>query len=286
MSASPTTTAASPRSAAHPPHAPARITESTTAAVRAAAVAVAQELPEDDSRWQTATHTAVRALLRRLIAARGHRVPALLRHLLPEQAEQLLDGIGPFAGWTVYDIGDIHQNLLRLHLTTRDGQLIAELPRGTTARDVQGAWYTPEPLAREATRLALTPALKHAAPGDPEEILRINALDPACGAGVFLVEAARTLARAYAARHVEGEPPQGLVELVLPMVTFECVYGIDIDPVAVDLAKTALWLEAGAKVPFGWLDGNIACLDPLADPNNLPARLRGVLGEPPKENAR
>lgn len=117
---------------------------------------------------------------------------------------------------------------------------------------------------------------------DPEQILRIRAVDPACGAGVFLIEASRMIAEAYVSRlTVDGSTPPELVALVLPMVTFECVYGMDIDPVAIDLSHTALWLEVGGAVPFNWLDGNVACVNPLLGPNSLPERLLDVMGEPP-----
>lgn len=159
-------------------------------------------------------------------------------------------------------------------------------PRGATTRDLQGSWYTPQPLARATTRLALQLAIGQMPADDPDQVLRLRAVDPACGAGVFLVEGARMIASAYAQRLAgTPEPPPHLLQKILPEVIYQCVYGMDIDPVAVDLARMSLWLEAGGRPPFTWLDGNVACLNPLEGPNALPARLLSAMGEKPLETA-
>lgn len=266
------------------PQAP-KATAMVIAAATRAAVLTAQQLPDTASRWVEAVHATARALIHRLAVAHGLDLAAdELPYTCPPEAEAALDEIGPLAGWTPLDIGDVHQEWLRQRLVTKHGRLVAEAPRGSTSRDLQGAWYTPRPLARETSRLALAAGWERFPADDPAQLLRLRVVDPACGAGVILVQGARLLAGEYA-RRLAGtpEPPPHLMRKVLPEVIHRCVFGIDIDPVAVDLARASLWLEADGAPPFGWLDGNVACLDPLAAPNSLPDRLLAVLGEQPLE---
>jgi len=261
---------------------PTRISPAVIDAATRAAVLIAHHIVGRPQLWQDAIQHTVRALVHRLADARGLPGP-VLPYCRLDEAEQLLDAIGKLSGWTIHDLGDLNQELLRLHLVTDGRTLTAVKPQGQSQRDVQGSWYTPQPLAREMTRMTLGVAMEQLGdPEDPEQVLRLRVVDPACGAGVFLIEGARFVAQAYASRFtVDRSAPPELVALVLPMVMFECVYGMDIDPVAIDLARAALWLEVEGVVPFGWLDGNVACVNPLLDPNSLPERLLDVMGEPP-----
>lgn len=264
-----------------------RATGSVVAAATRAAVLTAEQLPDGPDRWALAIHATARALIHRLAAARDLPLsPDELPYEAPPAAETELDAIGPLDGWTPLDIGDIHQEVLRLRLSTSAGRLAAERARGVSTRDVQGAWYTPQPLARAASRLALQAAWQHFPEDDPDQLLRLRVVDPACGAGVILVEGAQLVAGEYARRlaGTQDIPPR-LQAKVLIEVLYRCVFGMDIDPVAVDLARTSLWLLADGRPAFTWLDGNVACVDPLAGPDALPARLRTVLGERPLEVA-
>jgi len=261
---------------------PVRVSDAVVDAAMRAAVVTAHHIGGRPQLWQDAIQHTVRSLICRLVEARGLRRPEL-PYCSDAEAERELDAVGKLTDWTIHDLGDVNQQLLRLHLVTDGRTLEVAKPAGTSQRDVQGSWYTPQPLAREMTRFALDVAIGQCLKADdPEQILRLRAVDPACGAGVFMVEAARKISQAYVSRlTVDGSAPPELVALVLPMVTFECVYGMDIDPVAIDLARTALWLEVDGMVPFGWLDGNVACVNPLLGPNSLPERLLDVMGEPP-----
>lgn len=258
-----------------------RATPAAIATTIRAAVLTAPHVPDGGDRWLQAVHAVVRALIHRVASARDLGEPEL-PYTRVESAESALDGIGPLTGWTPLDIGDIHQRLLPLQLVETNGAWQAVPQKGTTTRDLQGSWYTPAPLARETTRLALAAALSLIPVDDPDQVLRLRAVDPACGAGVFLVEGTRMIAAEYA-RRLAGtpEPPPHLVRKITPQVIYQCVYGMDIDPVAVDLARMSLWLEADGVPGFGWLDGNVACVNPLAGPSSLPARLLDVMGELP-----
>jgi hypothetical protein len=138
------------------------------------------------------------------------------------------------------------------------------------ARKKTGVFYSPAQLANAVSRLSLQVALRRMGP-EANDVLRIVAYDPACGCGVFLVGAAQFLARTYAERLVGGEPSPSLILAVLPMVILRCVYGKDIDPVAVELSRIALSLETGGVVRPEMLEQHIVAGDSLEGPEGPPA---------------
>lgn len=216
--------------------------------------------------WADAVQHTVRSLIDRLAAARELPAPRLPRPTLPA-AETVLDELGPLTGWHVNDLGEVHQRLLELTPTTAaDGSVRATRPN-QGRRDKQGAWYTPPEVSAAMARLTLGPQIDRlAADDDPGAIFDLAVIDPACGAGVMLVEAARYIADRLAARVSGQDPaPEVHVRAALPVVLTSCIYGVDIDPVAVDLAKTALWLEADGKPPFTFMDRNITVGNALDD---------------------
>src|SRR5690606_8992888 len=91
------------------------------------------------------------------------------------------------------------------------------------------------------------------------ELLSLTVCDPACGSGHFLVAAARRIAKRVAAvREHNPEPTADAVQHALHEVIARCVYGVDLNPMAVELAKVSLWLEAlEPGKPLGFLDAHI-----------------------------
>lgn len=161
-------------------------------------------------------------------------------------------------GWDMADLGTAREYLLE-----------------GGSRKQLGSWYTPPEIAREMCRLAIGPQLERLAKsGDPGDMLRVTAVDPACGAGVFLAEAAKLITRAYCEREF-GNTDTEVMAAVMPEVAQECVFGMDIDPVAVDLARFALWLECGGRPDFRWMDRNVCAVDPLSAPDAVPPALAG-----------
>ncbi|MEN3308839.1 MAG: hypothetical protein V7603_5041 [Micromonosporaceae bacterium] len=145
---------------------------------------------------------------------------------------------------------------------------------GQATRKDQAAYYTPEPLARFLTRFATQLGLDQLGP-EPEQVMRIVAIDPACGAGIMLVHAARLLSHAYAARLIGGREPSGdLILAVMPRVILECVFGVDNDPIAVDLARLALSLETVGALAPDMLARHVVCDSVLDGPDHLPPALR------------
>jgi hypothetical protein len=142
-----------------------------------------------------------------------------------------------------------------------------------TRRDAGGVFYTPKQVAEPMTRFALTKAVAQVGPG-PEQLLRVVVVDPACGAGVFLVVAARLLAGEYAARLARTRPGPTLVQAVMPTVILACIYGIDIDPVAVELARLSLSLATGRLLPEYALAEHVSCGNALDGSDGPPAMER------------
>jgi hypothetical protein len=137
-----------------------------------------------------------------------------------------------------------------------------------------GIWYTPRETADFMVRFTIGAQLDRLANrDDPNSALQVLAVDPACGMGVFLVSAARLIARRYAALIFGCEPDDGMERLVMPEVMRECVFGLDIDPVAITLAKSVLWLETLGKEEITFMDRNVIVENPLSGPDAMPPAL-------------
>lgn len=145
-----------------------------------------------------------------------------------------------------------------------------EAMQATDRRKKSGVFYTPAEVAEGMSRMALGWGIERL--GDaPDQVLRILALDPACGCGQFLVEAARFLSYEYAKRLINAEPSIDLVVAVMPRVILECVYGMDIDSVAVAIAKRALSLETAGTVTPMMLDRHFKVGNSVNGPDGPPA---------------
>src|SRR5438067_760943 len=104
----------------------------------------------------------------------------------------------------------------------------------------------------------------------PEDILRLRIVDPAMGSGAFLVAACRYLAAAYEAALVEaggclasdiGEPERAAIRRT---IAERCLYGVDLNPMAVQLARLSLWLATlAADRPVSFLDHRLQAGDSL-----------------------
>ena len=132
--------------------------------------------------------------------------------------------------------------------------------------------YTPRSLSEPIVRRTLEPLIMAmgGAPGS-EKLLRLKVCDPAMGSGAFLVAACRFLAdQVVAAWTREGVLSQivaGHEDPVMHarrLVAQKCLYGVDKNPFAVNLAKLSLWLETLAKnEPFTFVDHALKCGDSL-----------------------
>jgi hypothetical protein len=146
----------------------------------------------------------------------------------------------------------------------------------TDERRRSGSHYTPRSFTEPIVRKTLEPILKRfGEQPTPAQILELKICDIAVGSAAFLVETCRQLAdvlvRAWRVhgRTIDGRPqvlPPDETEELLAMRTIaqRCLYGVDRNPMAVDLAKLSLWLATLAKDhPFTFLDHAIRCGDSL-----------------------
>lgn len=164
------------------------------------------------------------------------------------------------------ELGSVYESLLeltpRVDLTDMTFRLetVAGHDRKTT-----GSYYTPPALVSALLDTALDPLLDEAVKNadDPEHaqkrLLGLTVCDPASGSGGFLVAAARRIARRLAqVRSGEDEPTPEQVHHALRDVVGTCIYGVDINDLAAELAKVSLWLEAlEPGKPLGFLDARI-----------------------------
>jgi Eco57I restriction-modification methylase len=163
------------------------------------------------------------------------------------------------------ELGSVYESLLELiphYDPDKRDYTLTVLPGNE--RKESGSYYTPTSLVECLLDSALDPLLDEAtAKGTPEQkvaaLLDLTVCDPACGSGHFLVAAARRIAKRIAAEETgEAEPPEPEIRRALRRVVGRCIYGVDVNPMAAELAKVSLWLEAlEPGKPLSYLDQNI-----------------------------
>ena len=162
------------------------------------------------------------------------------------------------------ELGSVYESLLELHPRVNvDARTFEVVGAAGAERKITGSYYTPESLISCLLDEALDPVLDEAQRSpDPERaLLDLRVLDPACGSGHFLIAAAHRIAGRLASVRVEGvEPTPAELRAAVRDVVGRCLYGIDINPMAVELCKVSLWLEANDNGrPLGFLDHHIVC---------------------------
>ncbi|MFC8875432.1 Eco57I restriction-modification methylase domain-containing protein [Streptomyces ardesiacus] len=194
------------------------------------------------------------------------------------------------------ELGAIYESLLALvpeySATDRTFELAI---RAGNERKKTGSYYTPSSLVdvlldstldpvideaqRRGERAAAEAGRSDAREDIVSELLSLTVCDPACGSGHFLVAAARRIAKRVAAvRERTPEPPPESVRHALHEVIARCVYGVDLNPMAVELAKVSLWMEAlEPGKALGFLDAHVKLGNGLI--GATPALLRGGIPE-------
>lgn len=142
----------------------------------------------------------------------------------------------------------------------------------TEERRRSGSHYTPRSLTEPIVRHALEPAFARlGAKASPEAVLSLKVLDPACGSGAFLVEACRQIGarleqawNMYGAEKPTIPPDEDEALHARRLVAQKCLYGVDRNPMAVDLARLSLWLATLARDhEFTFLDHALKSGDSL-----------------------
>ncbi len=209
------------------------------------------------------------------------------------------------------ELGSVYESLLELvpdyqHLSQPHAARLAfvgdddDASNKGNARKLTGSYYTPDSLVQELIQSALDPVIAHtvqAHPANPvQALLELTVCDPACGSGHFLLAAARRLADEVAklrAAAVGGAPAPADYRHALRDVVSHCIYGVDKNPMAIALAKTALWLEAYTPDrPLTFIDHHLqvgdallGVLDPKILENGIPDEAYAVLSGDDKATA-
>lgn len=182
------------------------------------------------------------------------------------------------------ELGSVYESLLELVPDiSADGRVFrfanADESKGN-ARKTSGSYYTPDSLVQELLDSALEPVIQQRISGtsDPQAaLLSITVCDPACGSGHFLLGAARRLATRLAQLRAQGTPSGEDFRNALRDVVAHCIFGVDRNPMAIELARMSLWLEAMTPdKPLGFLDHHLQCGDALLGLTDLAALEQGI----------
>ncbi len=177
------------------------------------------------------------------------------------------------------EIGSLYEGILELVPNYNEGsrQLTLVGAAGNN-RKTTGSYYTPSSLVDKQVESALDPLLDRAmkAPDPIQAILDLNVIDTSCGSGHFVVAAARRMAsRLVAVRGVDTSPAE--YQRALRDVVRNCIYGVDINPLAVELAKITLWIESVVPgEPLTFLDSHFICGDATLGIDNLKNLEHGI----------
>jgi hypothetical protein len=160
------------------------------------------------------------------------------------------------------ELGSVYESLLEMlprhdpHTNTFSLEKAAGNERKTT-----GSYYTPSSLIDALLDTTLDPLLAEAENSDDPAaaLLDLTVCDPACGSGHFLVAAARRIAKRLAIIETgDPEPAPDALQSAMRRVVSSCIYGVDVNPLAAELAKVSLWLEAlEPGRPLSFLDAQI-----------------------------
>lgn len=213
-----------------------------------------------------------------------------IRHLTTVEKDHVLQRIS-YSDLSVEEIGSIYESLLEItprisaNALEVDGRQISPHtffldPRGT-GRKTSGSYYTPPSLVNELIKSALEPVmldrLQNTVPGYDSELvealtdqerasaeealLKIKVVDPACGSGAFLIAANNKLGLELARIRTGGHfPEEAAIRHARREVLANCIHGVDLNPMAVELCKVSLWINAAVEdAPLNFLDHHIQC---------------------------
>ncbi len=164
------------------------------------------------------------------------------------------------------EIGAVYESLLD-YKPIFDSNSHFQLIEGTERKST-GSYYTPKALIDILIRTTLQPLVENRlkSAGDDKDqrekaLLDLKVCDPACGGGTFLLSALDYLGKKLAEVRTGSDSPleEDLREARREILQ-HCIYGVDMNPLAVELAKISLWLRACVKnKPLNFLDNHIKC---------------------------
>jgi hypothetical protein len=172
----------------------------------------------------------------------------------------------------VEQLGAVYERVLEYEPTSRGD---APLVRTRDARKSSGTFYTPRALTAYLVRQTLEPLAKGRS---AEQVLALKILDPAMGSGAFLVAACRYLSAIVEEALIEDgtwhapEVTAADRAVLRREVASRCLFGVDLNPMAVQLARLSLWLATLATdKPLSFFDHHLVAGNSLvgASPDDL-----------------
>jgi hypothetical protein len=183
----------------------------------------------------------------------NHDLLEALRNLAFTRPDRVLRPVD-YKNLGAEELGGVYESLLALTpQVSGDGGRFTFAEFAGNERKTSGSYYTPDALVQCLLDSALDPVVAAAIDGKSGDdaaraILSLRVCDPAAGSGHFLVGAAhrlaRHLARARALADGQGEPSPLDYQHALREVIGHCLYGVDVNPMAAELCRVSLWLEA------------------------------------------
>jgi hypothetical protein len=200
------------------------------------------------------------------VLIRNDDLLAAIRSLAYVERDKVLRGVD-YRNLGSEELGSVYESLLELQPDMdAHARSFNLLTVAGSERKTSGSYYTPDSLVQCLLDSALEPVVKDALKGKKgdeaeEAILSLKVCDPASGSGHFLIAAAHRLSRHLArVRTGELEPTPADHQHALRDVIRRCIYGVDINPMAVELCKVSLWMEAlEPGKPLTFLDHHIKC---------------------------
>jgi hypothetical protein len=192
------------------------------------------------------------------------------------------------------ELGSIYESLLELAPQLTDQHRTFNFQSGAAtrgnARKTTASHYTHDTLVQLLLDEALEPLIARTLAAHPigqaavDALLGLSVVDPSCGSGHFLLGAARRiakhLARVTAEMNGHGQPSPADYRHALRQAIANCVYGVDRNPMALELCKVALWLESVEPGrPLGFLDAHLRCGDALLGVHDLSVLRDGIPSE-------
>ena len=186
-------------------------------------------------------------------------------------AEVLLDAKGQPLGWNAVTpeiLGHVYEGMLGYTLEKDETQVLQVVEVAQSTRKSTGSYYTPIELVERLLDETWLPWFERLQATTPfseqvEALYRIRICDPACGAGLFLVAATKRVVKAIAAVQKALQEVGDLLTLqthreISTEVVTNCIYGVDINPMAIELCQLGLWMEIGdITVAMGEVTRNI-----------------------------
>jgi Alw26I/Eco31I/Esp3I family type II restriction m6 adenine DNA methyltransferase len=185
-----------------------------------------------------------------------------------------------YSDLSVQQLGSIYEGLLEHHFVRVGGKLALQTDKAE--RKATGTYYTPDYIVKYIVEQTVSPLLKEIEERKPvktarvegkqdnsfaNDILKLNICDPAMGSGHFLVEATIFLAEhivyhpttKFQAELVKGKSQEEAeIAFWRRRVVEACIYGVDLNPLAVELAKLSLWLTTiSSDQPLNFLDHHL-----------------------------